>query len=52
MSFCIERLGQLFAFGFYRLKSIKRKNKSNVLPVGPATKSMTSKPGRRDGRGE
>lgn len=49
MSFCIERREQLFAFGFYRLKSIKRKNKSNVLPEGPATKSMTGKPGRRDG---
>jgi hypothetical protein len=32
VSFCIAGPGQLFAFGFYSLKSIKRKNKSNVLP--------------------
>jgi len=29
--FLPDGLAHLFAFGFYRLKSIKRKNKSNVL---------------------
>jgi len=45
-------LGQLFAFGFYRLKSIKRKKQKQCTAEGLATKSMTGKPGRRDGRGE
>jgi hypothetical protein len=51
MSFCLKRWRSSLLLAFYRLKSIKRKNKSNVLQVG-WSKKHDGKNYRRARRGE